>query len=756
MWYEAMRAGGTGESGMYDIEGALERQLALVATDRPTVVFTEALDPRVLEAVCHLARHCRPVLLAPEKEVRYLAARELTHVDPNRLEFALSESTFVRVKDRTDLIDEFVHVCQERKDCATLCPDAVAAKARMSDPAIFGLFAVKQGHADMVVGGATHTPRDYFRPMLNLFSTRRDVCEAGVFVLPDEHPADMFPHNIVVFGDTGVNATMTPEVLAEVAVGTCSVARDLFPEDVLPTIEGALVSYSNRGSDEGPSPELVRRAMELVPAVLARRITRGERYRSIRITGEVKINAALSRRSAAYYFQSDGEEAPPPANVIICPNVDMGNLLYNLYAVRFPTAKKFPVVTGVGSQAVDMALDTTAEDARLAVKATLLRLHLHGGWKSTPKDTFIPRHRILAINPGSTSTKIAVYENDREVFTRELQHAAEHLEPFEGQKVSAQFAFRKDAVIQALADNGLSVADLHAVSGRGGLVHPIPHGTYVVDQPLLDDLRAGVLGDHASNLGGLIAVEMVSGTGKPAFIVDPPVVDEVPTRVKITGFKSVRRKVISHALNQVATARRYAEENETFYEHVNVIVAHMGGGISIGAHHKGRFVDVNNALDGEGPFTPQRSGSLPVGQLLEMCFSGAYSKAELQALVKGRGGLIDLLGTADLREVERRIAEGDALAAEVFEAMAYQVSKWITSLLPAFDGEPVDRILLTGGMARSAALVARIEGFVAALGCGVTVYPGENEMAALAKGALRVLNGKEKARSYRPPDPGTA
>jgi butyrate kinase len=563
----------------------------------------------------------------------------------------------------------------------------------------------------------------------------------------------MFPHNIVVFGDTGVNATMTPEVLAEVAVGTCSVARDLFPEDVLPTIQGALVSYSNRGSDEGPSPEMVRRAMELVPAVLARRITRGERYRSIRIAGEVKINAALSRRSAAYYFQGEGEEAPPPANVIICPNVDMGNLLYNLYAARFPTAKKFAVVTGVGSQAVDLALDTTAEDARLAVKATILRLHLHGGWKATPKDTFIPRHRILAINPGSTSTKIAVYENDREIFTRELQHGAEELQPFDGRKITAQFAFRKDAVIRALADNGISIADLHAVSGRGGLVHPTPHGTYVVDEPLLDDLRVGVLGDHASNLGGLIAAELVSGTDKPAFIVDPPVVDEVPSRVKVTGLKSVRRKVISHALNQVATARRYAEEHETFYEKVNVIVAHMGGGISIGAHHRGRYVDVNNALDGEGPFTPQRSGSLPVGQLLEMCFSGAYTKAELKALVKGRGGLIDLLGTADLREVEQRIAAGDDWAGEVFEALAYQVSKWITSMLPAFDGEPLDKVLLTGGMARSQALVARIEGYVRALGCGVRVYPGENEMAALAKGALRVLNGHEKARAYRPSGP---
>ena len=267
---------------------------------------------------------------------------------------------------------------------------------------------------------------------------------------------------------------------------------------------------------------------------------------------------------------------------------------------------------------------------------------------------------------------------------------------------------------------------------------------------MLADLKEGVMGEHASNLGALIAHELAGDAGKPAFIVDPVVVDEAPERVKVAGINAIRRKVISHALNQIATARRYAEENETFYEKVNVIVAHMGGGISIGAHKKGRYIDVNNALDGEGPFTPQRSGSLPTGQLIDLCFSSAYSKEELKKLNKGRGGLIDLLGTADLREVERRIEAGDDEAARVFEAMAYQIAKWIASLVPAFDGERVDRILLTGGMARSQMLVDAISGLLGGLGCGVTVYAGENEMFALVKGALRVLNGKEEPRDYNP------
>ena len=296
----------------------------------------------------------------------------------------------------------------------------------------------------------------------------------------------------------------------------------------------------------------------------------------------------------------------------------------------------------------------------------------------------------------------------------------------------------------------ISLDDLDAVSARGGLLRPIPHGTYRVDDRMRADLQAAVGGEHASNLGALIARELVAGTDKPAFIVDPVVVDEAPERVKITGFKAIRRKVISHALNQIATARRFAEENETFYENLNLIVCHMGGGITIGAHKKGQYIDVNNGLNGEGPFTPQRSGSLPPGQLIDLCFSGRYTQAELKQLNKGRGGLIDLLGTADFREVERRVLAGDPQAAAVVEAMVYQIAKNIAALLPAFDGELVDRVLLTGGLARSQLVTDGLEKAVRALGCGVTVYPGENEMAALAKGALRVLQGKEDAREYRP------
>lgn len=728
---------------MFRIEESLDTHILAAQKHRPVVVFTEPLDARILDAVCHLTRYVKPVLLAGEDAVRAAAGRLLGHLDRSRVEYSLSECAFVDIAARSDLLEQFTADCLSHPGCEA--ENADAARRAISSPGLFGIYAVHLGHADMVVGGAVHSPKQFFRPMVRLLANRQVLSEVGIFVLPDDFPDGYYPHNIVVFGDVGVNAVMTPEVLAEVAVGTCAVARDLIPEAVLPEIRGAMVSYSHRGSDEGPSPEMVRKALDLVPDLLARRMKAGQRYASIRITGEVKFSAAISRRSAELYGI---EGLADGTNVIISPNLETGNLLYHLYAARFPTAKKFPVLFGVAFRGVDLAIDCTPEDVRLAVKASVLRLQRDGRWTRTPLDTFFRRHRVLVINPGSTSTKVAVFEGDQEAFSREIAHAPEELAPFAGRRITEQHDFRRKAVERVLAEVGVAAGSLDAVCGRGGLLHPMAHGTYRVGDAILDDLRAGSGGDHASNLGALLAHELAAPAGKPAFIVDPVVVDEAPSRVKITGFKDIRRRVISHALNQVASARRFAEESETFYENVNVIVCHLGGGISIGAHCQGRYVDANNALDGEGPFTPERCGSLPVGQLAELCFSGRYSAADVKRMIKGAGGLVALVGTSDLREVERRIEDGDAWAAEVFDALAYQVAKAAAAVLPAFEGRKLDRVIFSGGMARSTPLVERLSHYLSGMPCGITVYPGENEMVALAKGALRVLYGKEQAREY--------
>jgi butyrate kinase len=500
-------------------------------------------------------------------------------------------------------------------------------------------------------------------------------------------------------------------------------------------------------------------------------VAKDSRYASISIVSEIKISVALSTRSAHRYPRIHDADMQRN-NVIITPNLETGNLLFHLFGTMYPDARRCAVVAGIGHRGVDLPMDVQGRDAALAVKATVLRLLRSGTWTRTPKDTFFARPRLLVLNPGSTSTKVAIFEGEEEMATAELQHSNAELAPFEGQRIVSQFSFRKAAVLAFLESKGLSMEDIAAVSARGGLLKPIPHGTYRVSPAMKRDLLEGVGGDHASNLGALIAAELVAdlgpandndspkGSGSPtqarkpasapkgAYITDPVVVDELMDKARITGIKRLRRRAVSHALNQIASCHRFARERGAFYEHLNIIVCHLGGGISIGAHRKGRCVDVNNGLDGEGPFTPQRSGSLPVGDLIRLCFSGEYTKEELLGLNKGKGGLIDLVGTADFRLIDQEASRGNREYALVFDALCYQVAKWIASLIPAFDGESIDGAILTGGMARSVRLVAEVKRQLGKAFPELTVYPGENEMAALAQGALRVLAGREAVKEY--------
>lgn len=352
--------------------------------------------------------------------------------------------------------------------------------------------------------------------------------------------------------------------------------------------------------------------------------------------------------------------------------------------------------------------------------------------------------KILTINPGSTSTKIAVFDNEYLVFEKTLRHSSEEIGKYE--KISDQFEFRKTVIEDALTEGGIKTSDLDAVVGRGGLLKPIEGGTYIVNEAMIDDLKVGVLGEHASNLGGIIAKEIGDAVNVPSYIVDPVVVDEMDDVARISGSEDIDRKSIFHALNQKATARRAAKELEKEYFDCNFIVAHMGGGISVGAHEKGKVIDVANALDGEGPFSPERSGGLPVGDLVKMCFSGKYTQDEIKKKIKGNGGLVGYLNTNDGREVESRIEAGDEKAKLVYEAMAYQVSKEIGSCASVLKGN-VDAILLTGGIAYSKMFTGMIEERVNFIS-DVKVYPGEDEMIALAQGGLRVLNKEEEPKNY--------
>lgn len=351
---------------------------------------------------------------------------------------------------------------------------------------------------------------------------------------------------------------------------------------------------------------------------------------------------------------------------------------------------------------------------------------------------------ILAINPGSTSTKIAWFSGGERLWQETVNHNPEEISSFA--RVADQYAFRMKTIEDASRTHGSDLDTLDAVVGRGGLLDPIPGGTYGVDEDLISDLRRGKPWEHASNLGGIIADAIARPRGIPAFIVDPVAVDELDDISRITGLPEFLKRSLGHALNIKATVRMAAKDLGRDWDEIDVIVAHLGGGITVCAHKHGRMVDLNNANE-FGPFSPERAGGLPAGDLARLCFSGKYTMEDLRKRLVGNGGLKSYLGTSDMREVSSRVQGGDEEAGLVCRSMALQVSKEICSYAATLSGR-VDAVILTGGIAHDVRFVELVTSRVQWI-APVLVYPGEDEMSALAQGALRVLSGLEEALVYR-------
>lgn len=353
------------------------------------------------------------------------------------------------------------------------------------------------------------------------------------------------------------------------------------------------------------------------------------------------------------------------------------------------------------------------------------------------------RKYVLAINPGSTSTKVAIYQGKEKVILKKIEHKASELEKFD--KITDQYEYRLKLIMDWLEEEGIKTSSLVAVVGRGGLLRPMPGGTYLVTDKMIEDLKVGIQGEHASNLGGMLAKGIADKEGIKAYIVDPVAVDEFDDIARISGMPEITRRSLLHALNIKAVSHRAAEELGEKLENLNLIVAHLGGGISVAPVKKGKIVDVNNANE-MGPFSPERTGGLPVGDLIKMCYSGKYTYKEIKTKIKGKGGLVGYLGTNDAKEVVEMIKNGDKKAKLVFDAMAYQIGKEIGAMATVLEGK-VDRIILTGGLAYSDLLTDYIKNMVSFI-APVIIYPGEDEMEALNSGVLRVLSGQEKEKVY--------
>lgn len=351
--------------------------------------------------------------------------------------------------------------------------------------------------------------------------------------------------------------------------------------------------------------------------------------------------------------------------------------------------------------------------------------------------------KLLILNPGSTSTKIAVYEDEDQLFVENISHSAEELSKYDC--IADQYQFRKDVVMKTLAEHNVDADTLTAIVSRGGLLPPVEAGAYEINEDMVWQLKYAPQNEHASNLGAMIAFEISKEKNIPAYIYDGVTVDEMIPLTKVAGLPNMRRKALGHNLNMRAAAMRYAREHGKKYEECTLAIAHLGGGITLSLHHKGRIIDF--VSDEEGPFSPERSGGLPIFQLIDMATSGKYDKKAMMKIVKTKGGLVGHLGTTDVREVERMIEEGNEKARLVYEAMALSVAKHLAALSVVVDGK-LDSIILTGGIAHSKMftdMVSKRVEFIAP----VTIYAGENEMESLALGGLRVLRGQEKARKFK-------
>lgn len=353
---------------------------------------------------------------------------------------------------------------------------------------------------------------------------------------------------------------------------------------------------------------------------------------------------------------------------------------------------------------------------------------------------------ILAVNPGSTSTKFALYRGTDPVMQKTLRHSTEDLAEFG--RITDQISFRYRVIMEALDKEKTDLNEIAAVVGRGGLVNPIESGIYEVNDLMKKHLSEAVNGEHASNLGALLA-DMIAGPlpDTRAYIVDPVVVDELEPVARLSGHPLISRRSIFHALNQKAVARIYAASIGKEYEDLNLIVAHMGGGISVGAHRRGRVVDVNNALNGDGPYSPERSGGLPAWQLAELCFSGKYDSSNVKSMLAGMGGIVAYLGTNDYIEASKRAEAGDAFATLVLRGCSYQIAKEIGAMSAVLGGQ-VDCIILTGGLAYDKVHVEQIRSMISHLG-QVFVYPGEDELKALAFNGFLAISGHIAVKEYQ-------
>ena len=602
-----------------------------------------------------------------------------------------------------------------------------AVKRMLRDPMSYAAVMVALGEADCMVAGLSHTTGEVIMAaemIIGLKEGISTVSSMGILSVPGyEGPEG----NLLAIADCAVCPAPGSEELADIAISTADTAKSLLGWE--PRV--ALLSFSTKGSAGHERVDMVIKALDIVR----------DRRPDLLIDGELQLDSAIDPRVAAKKNprrkprRGQGEHPHLPGPRIREHRGQVGPELCSCRRLWAATARiceahirPLPGSTGRGN----------------------CRCHHDGSRTGTEQIEFArgnvmdKKYRIFAINPGSTTTKIALFENDREMFSASVSHDAAKLKEFS--EISDQLPYRREAIMSELAKRNISLEGIAAFVGRGGGLVGLTGGTYTVNEILLHHARIGFTVKHPATLGSRLADEFAVTYGGKAFVVNPPDVDEFDLIARVSGLSDVDRESRIHALNQKEVGIRYAHDIGKHYEDLNLVISHIGGGVSVTAHRKGLMVDSNDIINGDGPMAPTRAGSIPATAIIRMCYSGKYTEKEMYDRITKTGGLVDHLGTSEVKEVLARVDNKDAYAKLVYDAMIYQIGKNIGAYATALKGD-VDAILLTGGVVHDTYLVERITDMVKYI-APVNIYAGEFEMEALASGALRVLTGKEEPKSY--------
>ena len=732
---------------MIDLDALLDEQLngllSRPGAVKPVIVFPEANDPRVISAASALVNQARVVLLGQIEEIRALCDYKSAELLCPRDKFF--NKVLVVNPAESDLAPELAQALADASKGRKweLTPEEAAKK--ILNPVFFGGMLVRSGYADAVLGGVANSSKDFLAPCLRLIRSNGTAFEMGLFCLPDQDPA-LWENNVVMFADVALNLKPSAEQLSDIAVGACKTLRDVFPASVLSEVNGAMISYSTKGSGQGPTVSTIREAEPLAVEKLAALKKTDPVYESISITSELQISVALSREAAEVKLKERIEEfqAAGKANVLIVPGLDEGNMLYHLFNTQYPDAHSSLIMGGMDGQVLDYSRGSNVVQVVRGAKLLLLT-RVKADKPLVKTSPLFPSPRILTLNPGSISTHIAVFHGEVTVLNTVIEHADS--QSGDGVDPCSGASERLKDVRQVLEKNQIASDSFAMIMSRGGMLPDARAGVYEITPEVLVSLKNRAIEDHPANYGPFMARQLSCQGKIPAFMVDCPSINELTDEYRLTGVKGIEKTPIWHALSQRQAVRMYADMANEREQDLNLIVAHLGSGISVGSHQKGRCINVENAIF-DGPMGPSRVGTLPAEAIIELCYAGLEKNA-IKKIISAGGGLSSYFGTHDMRQIQQML-QTDPEVEKVVAALAAGIAAQILSRLSDFSPDPCDQIILTGRLCLASVLLDKILEKLTVVCDKITVFPGSFEAEALRDAAMRVYKGIETVHRLAP------